>query len=377
MTNKKFTLSLLILLLKLINSPAFGQSPFKNKPVFPEKEWMSFDNPEEIGFSSPKLLELKSFLKTIDTTAMLVIVGGQILFKYGDTSEVSYIGSMRKSILAMLYGKYVENGTIALDKTLHELNIGDIGGLLPIEQTATIRNIISARSGVYHLAANGGDQEVKPERGSKKTGSYFLYNNWDFNVAGSIFEKLVGHDIYSALQTDLATPITMQDFDLKMQRKAGDPSRSVHLGYHMWLSTRDMARIGYLMLREGSWSGKNVIPKSWITIMTSLVTPPKEMNPEDTKTWGFGYGYMWWVNDESPKPPLPKGTYWARGLFGQIIMVIPSMDMVIAHKVSTPLPDHLWKKENEKNAKKNVTWKQFISAIKLLFAARQQDTISK
>ena len=42
-------------------------------------------------------------------------------FEYGDLSHLSYLGSVRKNILAMLYGRYVENGTIQLSKTLREI----------------------------------------------------------------------------------------------------------------------------------------------------------------------------------------------------------------------------------------------------------------
>ena len=53
----------------------------------------------------------------------------------------------------MLYGNYVESGTVKLDKTLAQLRIDDIGGLLPSEKEATIRDLLTACSGVYHEAS--------------------------------------------------------------------------------------------------------------------------------------------------------------------------------------------------------------------------------
>ena len=53
----------------------------------------------------------------------------------------------------------------------------------------------------------------------------------------------------------------MEDFDRAAQRKMGDTTRWVHLAYHMFLSTRDMARLGYLMLREGNWKGRQLVPR--------------------------------------------------------------------------------------------------------------------
>ena len=124
--------------------------------------------------------------------------------------------------------------------TLKELEFTDVGGLLPRELEATVEHLITARSGVYHPASNAGDStDSAPPRGSQQPGTYYLYNNWDFNAAGAVFEKLTGRDIYDAIETDLARPIGMQDFDWNVQRKSGDPQRSQHMAYHMHFSVRN------------------------------------------------------------------------------------------------------------------------------------------
>ncbi|MDX1578261.1 MAG: serine hydrolase, partial [Gemmatimonadota bacterium] len=206
-------------------------------------------------------------------------------------------------------------------------------GLLPIERRATVFDLITARSGIYHPASNAGDNSADaPPRGSQEPGSYFLYNNWDFNAAGAAFELMTGRAIYDALQSDLAEPLEMQDFDRDRQRKSGDAERSRNMAYHMWLSTRDMARIGYLMLRDGSWRGEPVIPAEWAARIRSVVTPHDEMNPEDLRGGEFGYGIMWWIWDAPDIPRALRGAYTARGAYGQYITVIPALDMVVAHK---------------------------------------------
>lgn len=55
----------------------------------------------------------------------------------------------------------------------------------------------------------------------------------------------------------------MQDFDRSKQRKNSSMPDSVHPEYAMYLSTRDMARVGLLMLADGNWNGKPVMPKGW------------------------------------------------------------------------------------------------------------------
>ena len=120
----------------------------------------------------------------------------------------------------MLFGKYVDSGVIDLDKTLEELNIDDVSPLLPIEKQATIKDLISARSGVFLSGSNGGDfRRYAPERGSVKPGDLWLYSNWDFNAAGYIFEQETKQDIYDDIEAQLAIPLQMQDWDKTLQTK--------------------------------------------------------------------------------------------------------------------------------------------------------------
>jgi len=352
----------------LLAGPLTAQTQAGSK-VFPGESWERIEKPESVGYSSARLEALRGWLKSLDTTAMVVVVGGRSLFEYGDLSHLSYLASVRKSVLAMLYGKYVEQGKIQLDKTLGDIGFTDEGDLLPIEKRATIEHLITARSGIYHPASNPGDDTSSaPPRGSQRPGTYYLYNNWDFNAAGAVFEKLTGRDIYDALETDLARPIGMQDFDRARQQKSGDPKRSMHLAYHMWLSTRDMARIGLLMLREGNWNGRQVVSKEWAKRITSLVTPFREMNPPYQRSlgmpWRWGYGYMWWVWDAPNSQGPFVGAYTGMGAGGQFITVIPQADMVLAHKVDMqqPLPAGAAKRT------RTVTGGQYNAIVAMLHA---------
>ena len=302
--------------------------------IFPGVEWEFHDEPEDAGYDGEKLILALPFLRdSMNTTGLMIVVGGKVLGDFGDIDELSYLASCRKSILAMLYGKYVADGTIDLDLNLKQMGINDINGLYPSELEATVQHLITARSGIYHAASNAGDNLADaPDRASQKAGAYFLYNNWDFNAAGAVFEQLSGKNIYDALEEDLALPLQMEDFDREAQRKSGNTQRSRYRAYHIWLSTRDMARIGYLMLREGQWNGKQIIPAEWARKIVSIVTPSEEMNPERIRNGEFGYGYMWWVWDGPYANGPFEGAYTARGAYGQYITVIPKLDMVVAHK---------------------------------------------
>jgi len=346
-----------------------SQAPAARSGVFPGKDWQRIEKPETVGYSSARLAALKGWLQSLDTTAMMVSVGGQSLFEYGDLTRLSYLASVRKSVLAILYGKYVENGTISLTKTLKDLEFTDVGGLMPRELEADVEHLLTARSGVYHPASNSGDDTASaPPRGSQRPGTYYLYNNWDFNAAGAAFEKMTGRDIYDALETDLARPIGMQDFDRSRQRKSGDATRSQFLAYHIWLSTRDMARIGLLMLREGNWAGQQVAPRDWVRRISSLVTPVNEMNPPTHRAQGtgmrWGYGYLWWVWDAPNSPGPFQGAYTGIGAGGQFITVLPQLDMVVAHK--TDMSDPI---ANTKRSR-SVSRTEYDAILRMVITAR-------
>ena len=144
-------------------------------------------------------------------------------------------------------------------------------------------------------------------------------------------------------------------------RKSGDLSVSVNPAYHMWLSTRDMARIGYLMLRQGEWNGRQLIPTEWVRQSTSLLVPSSAMHPASAQRRGMGYGYLWWIVEAPAESPL-AGSYSARGAVGQYIMVIPKLDLVIAHKRAVG--------DGRTGGNAGVSWPQFMGAVERVLAAR-------
>ena len=303
------------------------------RAVFPAAEWQRINRPEEVGWTAVDLDSVRAMLSKLPTTGFMAVVGGRVLMDYGDVQAVSYLASVRKSILAMLYGNYVTSGKVRLDKTLAEMGIDDIGGLTDEEKQATIRDLITARSGVYHAASNDGDDLASaPSRGSQQHGTYMLYSNWDFNAAGTAFELETGRNIYDALDTDLAQPLGMRDFHRASHRRTGDSTKSKHLAYHINLSTRDMARIGYLMLREGNWNGRQLVPRTWVREITRPYTPVTDMNPSRRREGPFGYGHLWWVWDGPHAAGPYRGAYTGLGAVGQHITVLPVLDLVVVHK---------------------------------------------
>ena len=290
--------------------------------VFPTTSWERIDDPRAAGWSPAGLEKFRQRLATTETAALLAVYRGRVLFEYGDVHTPNYLASERKSLLSTLYGNYVASGKIRLDATLADLGIDDIGGLSAKEKEATVRDRLTARSGVYHPAANMGDELGKaPPRNSQKHGTYFLYNNWDFNALGTIFEQQTGQNLYDAFERDLARPLRMEDFRRSQQHKAA------------------------------------LVPRDWTKTITHVVTPAASMNPAGMRKGPLGYGYLWWVWDSGWAKGAWAGAFTAHGMRGQHLTVLPTLDLVIAH--ATP-----W------NAKRPISHDELWGILDVLIGAK-------
>jgi CubicO group peptidase (beta-lactamase class C family) len=370
------------LLLAMVAIAAFGQerTPEFTRPseyipppgsTFPGAEWEKVSSPEAAGYSIARLNLVREWLKTQETTGMMVITGGRVLLEYGNVAETSKIASVRKSELGMLFGRYVAKDPRVLHATVKDLGLEDMEPFEAVEKHATLQDLLMARSGIYFRDAD----RDGPRKGTQLPGTQFSYNNWDFNAAGTAFEKLSGKGIYEAIESDLARPLRMQDYDIARQKKIQvmpQKKLSVHPEYAMYLSTRDMARLGLLMLRYGKWKDAYVLPKNWVEYLTTLNTPASELWPRPLQremggtVSRWGYGVMWWVWDApvgtSSAGWTPfTGSYTAIGTDGQYITVIPAFDLVVAHKNSNI----------DQNPDRNVTLLAYQTMLQMLVDSRR------
>jgi CubicO group peptidase (beta-lactamase class C family) len=323
--------------------------------------WEYWPDAKSAGFSAAGLEEVISYTRTIGTTGLKVVKGGKVVLEYGDIEARGFMAEGRASVMAMVFGKPVLDGTIDLSLTLEDLGIDDRGGLLPREKKATIEHLLTNRSGVYHATEFIDPTRGLPPRGSVEPGSYFYFHSWGGLAAREIFTMLTGRDLFQAIGEDLGEPLGLQDFDWRRQRPSRDRSRSVFPLFHLYVSTRDVARFGQLMLQEGEWEGEQLIPRAWVERMTTVVTPPEEVQPERYRGRGLGFGYHWWVWHE-PDPEGPyDGAYTYIADWGQFLTVLPKLDMVVAHQVFAG-----WYGAPERS----VSFEDYLGVLERIVAAR-------
>ena len=312
--------------------------------VFPSDQWATPAADQPSPWSDARLKAADEFAASIKSDAYLVIDHGVLVHAYGDIAKPMNLASVRKSVLSVLYGIHIDRGEIDLNQTLAQLGIGDKDGLSDTERSATVRQLLQARSGVYHPAAyeTPDAKAARPLRGSHAPGEFWYYNNWDFNALGTIFQQRTGHSVFEALKTDLADSLQFQDFRYPQDTEAVFERSSQHPAYVMYLSARDLARVGLLMARDGMWQDRRIVAAAWVTeSTTSYSTPPDGRS---------GYGYLWWV-------PLGGYPFWKRephqlflaaGDGGQFMMVDRKRDLVVVHRVDN---SKTWYRRNRVDAR--------------------------
>lgn len=283
-------------------------------------------------WSRELLRDAQTFSKTIDTAAVVVLQHGEVVDQWGAVAMPLKCHSIRKSVLSALYGNHVDQGTIDLDATLKQLGINDNEpSLTEPERQARVRDLLRARSGVYHpaLYETAAMAAKRPKRGTHPHDTFWYYNNWDFNAACSIFENLSGRSLFEEFEDQIAGQLAMQDFRRPRDTQYVTGDDSVHPAYPFRLSARDLAKFGQLMLQNGRWADRQIIPEAWVTESTASYSDAGDSG---------GYGYMWWVAVDGkhfPGVTLPQRSYSARGFRGHYLVVIPEWDLVVCHRVNT------------------------------------------
>jgi CubicO group peptidase (beta-lactamase class C family) len=312
-------------------------SAVATRSEFPGAHWL----PAAIGsgWSQSVLDEARAYAQTLDTAAVMIVHRGRTVYQWGDVAARYKCHSIRKSLLSALIGIHVHARHIDLERSLADLGIDDRERLTERERAATILDLLTARSGIYHPTHYETERmvRIKPARHSHGPGTWWCYNNWDFNALGTIFEQLVGRSLFEEFRDRIAAPLAMEDFRYDETRRDGEyvhSDVSVHAAYPFRLSARDLARFGLLYLHGGRWNGTQVIPEKWVRM---------SVRPYSAASDRGAYGYMWWVAHQDihfPQMSVPHGTYSARGARGHYVVVIPARELVVVHRVDTDITGH-------------------------------------
>lgn len=276
-------------------------------------------------------IELNTLLEKIESIGLVVIKNDSVLFdKYWDGySDSSYSGSfsMAKSITSLLVGAAIKEGKIKsieepVADFIPEFKEGEkanvrIVDLLTMSSGSdwdeSYSNPLSVTTELYY-----GTDVYKTATGVhiiKKPGTYHAYKSGDTQLLGLILEKATEQSLSAYASAKLWQPIGALHPALWSTDKPGGNEKC----YCCFNSNaKDFARIGQLMLDSGRWKGNEIIP---IDYYSKSISP--NMIPDGKGLPCDYYGFQWWL------VPYQPGVFYARGILGQYIIMIPSKKMVI------------------------------------------------
>ncbi|MFT3824508.1 MAG: serine hydrolase [Chitinophagaceae bacterium] len=274
---------------------------------------------------------LQKQLEELETVAVLAIKNDSLLFEeYWDGySDSSWSGSfsMAKSITSLLIGAAIRDSAIKsvndyVSTYLPEFAEGEkaklkIVHLLTMSSGSnwdeSYSNPLSVTTELYY-----GSDAYKTATGVsivKTPGTEHSYKSGDTQLLGLILTKATGKSLSAYAAEKLWHPLGAEHPALWSTDHVGGYEKA----YCCFNSNaRDFARIGQLMLDSGRWKGQEIIPMDYYK---ASITPCM-ITDESGKPCDY-YGYQWWIY------PTHQGIYYARGILGQYIIMIPSKKLIL------------------------------------------------
>jgi CubicO group peptidase (beta-lactamase class C family) len=304
-----------------IASPDFAACALEDAAaVYPGEHWTPV-NPAAAGWDDDGVERFLNAAEYAHWVSGMLVHGGRVVARFGDTSTEYDTRSIRKAFMGAIVGQLVSEGRLSLESSLADLNVDDAPPLSAAERTATVRQLMQSRSGIYREGAfmTAGDREGMPAPGAHRPGEEYWYNNWGFNALGSVVRNAAGAELGAVIHARIARPLGMEDFGPEdVRERIEDVSQ--HSAYLTWMSTRDRARFGLMMLRHGCWAGRQIVPAQFVA---DSLAPSTLRDPSDD------FGYLWRSREAVTQAGMTERWYYARGNAMQYIMLIPEWDVVL------------------------------------------------
>lgn len=318
--------------------------------VFPGEAWQTA-TPASQGVDAAKLEEAIAYLKENsgrDGVGELVIVRhGRVIWQGEATTKVHGIWSSTKSFTSTCLGLLIDDGKCTLDTPAKNF----VPAMAAAYPNVTLRHFATMTSGYRAL---GDEPQGTYRHGPSRTpfapdpkplfapGTHYSYWDSAMNQFGHVLTRIAGEPLDEFFKRRIADPTGMDPKEWRWGHFVGAEGLRINGGSgnhsrHVFISARQIARLGLLFLHRGNWNGRQLISSAWVD-QAAAVQVPAHLTPGSplSRTNGSGiYGFNWWVNgrDGDGKlawPEAPLRAFAAMGHNNNVLFVIPEWDMVIA-----------------------------------------------
>lgn len=313
----------------------------------PDRGWMRAA-PADVDMDAAPLTEAETYA-TRAGGAGLISRYGRIVHSWGNVDQRFEMKSTTKSIGSIALGLALDEGRVRLDDraAMHLPTIGippatnDATQL----QSITLLQLATHTSGFEKIGGYG--------RLIATPGTQWRYSdgglNWLADTLTTVYaqdlQQIFAARVYPVLGINQRDDIQWRASASGMRpdpRPNGIEHREFAAG--MIANVNAMARVGLLFLRKGEWAaGQRVISSAFanhVCTPQSAIANAVLTEPENFPEANLRYGVLWWTNATGALPNVPLDACWAWGLGDSLIVVIPSLDLVIARAgpIQAPTP---------------------------------------
>ncbi len=271
--------------------------------------------------------------------AVLIARHGKLVFEeyfHGFSRDRPHdVRSASKSLTATLAGAAIHRGRITLDAKVYAAFPGaqPPGDLDPRAARMTLEHLLTMTSGLacddWDGDSPGGEDRVQGQRDEPdwhrfllrlpmvhEPGTHPAYCSVGMSLAGAMVARSTGLSIPEAFDRYLARPLAMSTYHTNLM-----PNGQAYGGGGLRLTARDFLKFGQLMLDDGAWHGRRILPQGWAQQATQKRYTLGHRRPE-------GYGYGWWLM-EYQQGGRTLEAFYAGGNGGNYIIGIPELDLVV------------------------------------------------
>jgi CubicO group peptidase (beta-lactamase class C family) len=162
-------------------------------------------------------------------------------------------------------------------------------------------------------------------------GVQWAYSSGDSVVLAAVLGAAVG----ARLGREWPWPLLLDRLGMASAVFERDAAGTYVGSSHFYATPRDLARVGWLYLNDGCWAGERILPHGWVAATTTIAGALRAGSP--FRSPGDVTGWGWWLNRPLPEvgeaappwPGVPEDAFFAQGHWGQLVVVIPSLELVI------------------------------------------------
>ena len=290
--------------------------------------------PENVGIDESKLVEARGYALTGGGSGC-IIRHGKLIFSWGDQTLRYDLKSTTKSFGAAALGLAIKDGKVKLEDkvVLHHPTFDN-----PVDSKHNTFRLNEIT--LLHLASQtaGFDKPGGYVPLLFKPGTKWAYSDSGPNWLAECITLVYQCDLDQLMFDRIFTPIGIKRSDLVWRKNQYRPDlidgiKRREFGAGISANVDAMARFGLLWLRGGEWNGAKIIPNEYVNlarIPAPNVSGLPVYKPEEYSKAANHYGLLWWNNADETIEGLPLDTYWSWGLYDSLIVVMPSLDIVVA-----------------------------------------------